>query len=36
MTRNQRIYGLLGYVEDERRTDNGFERVFYSKRLPTL
>jgi ribosomal protein S18 acetylase RimI-like enzyme len=36
MTRNQRIYGLLGYSEDERRTDNGFERVFYSKRLPTL
>ena len=23
-------------VEEERRTDNGFERVFYSKRLPTL
>jgi len=36
MTRNQRIYGLLGYSEDERRNDNGFERVFYSKRLPTL
>ncbi len=36
MARNQRIYELLGYVEDGRRTDNGFERVFYSKRLPTL
>ena len=36
MTRNQRIYGLLGYSEVERRTDNGFERVFYSKRLRTL
>jgi len=36
MTRNQRIYGLLGYSEVERRTDNGFERVFYSKSLPTL
>jgi ribosomal protein S18 acetylase RimI-like enzyme len=36
MTRNQRIYGLLGYTEIERRTDHGFERVFYSKRLPTL
>ena len=36
MTRNQRIYGLLGYAEDERRADDGFERVFYSKRLPTL
>jgi ribosomal protein S18 acetylase RimI-like enzyme len=36
MTRNQRIYGLLGYTEVERRTDHGFERIFYSKRLPTL
>ncbi len=36
MTRNQGIYGLLGYTEVERRTDHGFERVFYSKRLPTL
>src|SRR5262245_10777089 len=36
MTRNQRIYGLLGYAEEERRAENGFERVFYSKRLPTL
>lgn len=36
MTRNQWIYGLLGYTEDERRADDGFERVFYSKRLPTL
>jgi ribosomal protein S18 acetylase RimI-like enzyme len=36
MTRNQRIYGLLGYTEVERRSENGFERVFYSRRLPTL
>jgi ribosomal protein S18 acetylase RimI-like enzyme len=36
MTRNQRIYDLLGYTEVERRADHGFERVFYSKRLPTL
>jgi ribosomal protein S18 acetylase RimI-like enzyme len=36
MTRNQRIYGLLGYAEIGRRSENGFERVFYSKRLPTL
>jgi ribosomal protein S18 acetylase RimI-like enzyme len=36
MTRNQRIYGLLGYAEIERRSENGFERVFYSKRLPKL
>jgi ribosomal protein S18 acetylase RimI-like enzyme len=36
MTRNQRIYGLLGYTEVERRSGNGFERVFYSRRLPTL
>ena len=34
MVRNQRIYIRLGYVEIERRSDNGFERVFYAKRLP--
>jgi ribosomal protein S18 acetylase RimI-like enzyme len=34
MLRNQRIYTRLGYVEVERRRDNGFERVFYAKRLP--
>jgi ribosomal protein S18 acetylase RimI-like enzyme len=33
MVRNQRIYRRLGYGEDERRTDNGFERVFLSKRV---
>ena len=33
MLRNQRIYTRLGYTEVERRSDNGFERVFYSKRL---
>ena len=34
MLRNQRIYTRLGYTEVERRNDNGFERVFYVKRLP--
>ena len=34
MLRNQRIYTRLGYTEVERRSDNGFERVFYVKRLP--
>ena len=34
MLRNQRIYAQLGYTEVERRSDNGFERVFYSKHLP--
>ena len=34
MLRNQRIYTRLGYAEVERRSENGFERVFYSKRLP--
>ncbi len=34
MERNLRIYDRLGYTEDERRTDNGFERAFLSKRLP--
>jgi ribosomal protein S18 acetylase RimI-like enzyme len=33
MVRNQRIYTRLGYTETERRADNGFERIFYSKRL---
>jgi ribosomal protein S18 acetylase RimI-like enzyme len=33
MERNLRIYDRLGYSEDERRIDNGFERVFLSKRL---
>jgi ribosomal protein S18 acetylase RimI-like enzyme len=36
MSRNQRIYRRLGYTEVERRAEHGFERVFYSKRLPTL
>jgi len=33
MTENLAIYAHLGYSEDERRTDNGFERVFLSKRI---
>jgi ribosomal protein S18 acetylase RimI-like enzyme len=33
MTENQRIYPRLGYVEVDRREDDGFDRVFYEKRL---
>lgn len=33
MTENLRLYARLGYREDERRTDSGFERVFLSRRL---
>ncbi len=33
MTRNLEMYGRLGYGEDERRTIDGFHRVFLSKRL---
>jgi ribosomal protein S18 acetylase RimI-like enzyme len=31
MTENQALYVRLGYREVERRTENGFERVFMSK-----
>jgi GNAT superfamily N-acetyltransferase len=33
MTENLTLYARLGYREDERRTDAGFERVFLSKSL---
>lgn len=33
MTENLAFYPRLGYTEFDRRTDNGFERVFFSKRL---
>lgn len=33
MTENQALYAHLGYREDERRREDGFERVFLSKRL---
>lgn len=33
MTENRAFYPRLGYTEFDRRTDNGFERVFFSKRL---
>jgi len=33
MTENLALYRRLGYMEIERRTDNGFERVFFAKRL---
>lgn len=33
MAENLTLYARLGYREDARRTDSGFERVFLSKRL---
>ncbi len=33
MTENQAIYARLGYVEVERRTDEGYRRVFMEKPL---
>ncbi len=33
MIENLAFYPRLGYVETERRTDDGFERVFFEKRL---
>jgi GNAT superfamily N-acetyltransferase len=33
MTENQAIYAKLGYVEIERRTDEGYRRVFMEKSL---
>jgi ribosomal protein S18 acetylase RimI-like enzyme len=33
MTENLALYARLGYREDERRDEDGFERVFLSKRL---
>jgi phosphinothricin acetyltransferase len=33
MTENQALYRSLGYRETERRTDHGFERVFFTKTL---
>ena len=33
MIENLSIYPRLGYLETERRTENGFNRVFFEKRL---
>lgn len=33
MTDNLAIYPRIGYLEVERRTENGFSRVFFEKRL---
>lgn len=33
MTENQALYARVGYVEYERRADDGFSRVFMRKRL---
>jgi ribosomal protein S18 acetylase RimI-like enzyme len=35
MAKNIELYRRLGYREDERRGEGGFERVFFSKRLPS-
>jgi N-acetylglutamate synthase-like GNAT family acetyltransferase len=35
MTENLSLYPWLGYEETDRRTDEGFERVFFSKRIPS-
>jgi ribosomal protein S18 acetylase RimI-like enzyme len=34
MTENRALYARLGYREVERRSENGFERVFMSKPAP--
>jgi hypothetical protein len=31
MTENLAFYARLGYREDDRRTEEGFQRVFFSK-----
>lgn len=33
MTENQAIYSKLGYVETEKKHQDGFNRVFYRKSL---
>jgi GNAT superfamily N-acetyltransferase len=33
MTENRALYARLGYEETHRRTDDGFERVFFTKQL---
>jgi ribosomal protein S18 acetylase RimI-like enzyme len=34
MTENQAIYAHLGYTEVDRRTENGYRRIFMEKNLP--
>ena len=33
MVENQRLYERIGYLRTDRRDDDGFDRVFYEKRL---
>lgn len=33
MTENRALYPRLGYVQHDRREDEGFDRVFFSKRI---
>jgi hypothetical protein len=35
MTENQAIYAHLGYAEYARATEEGFERVYLRKQLPS-
>jgi ribosomal protein S18 acetylase RimI-like enzyme len=35
MTENLEMYPHLGYLEVDRRSDGGFDRVFFRKDLPT-
>jgi len=34
MTENQIFYPKIGYVEYDRRLDQGYDRIFYRKQLP--
>jgi hypothetical protein len=34
MVENLAFYPRLGYREDARRVEDGFRRVYYSKRIP--
>jgi GNAT superfamily N-acetyltransferase len=34
MTENQAFYPKIGYVEYERKLDQGYDRIFYRKQLP--
>ncbi len=34
MTENQVLYPKIGYVEYERKMDQGYDRIFYRKQLP--
>ncbi len=35
MTENQALYSKIGYVEYDRRVENGYSRVYMRKKLPS-